>query len=562
MATTTWTGNAGDGKWETAGNWIGGVPVTASDVTLPEMASAYTVSISSAAPIASLTIGDFNFSNPITLILASGANLHATGAISFVGSAPVVIEGQGTLQADGGFTKNGGGASSILAGTATTGGTLVVRGALDFNIALGFANSSIATTLNIATANIGLNSFNITSSTQTLEISANVTFLTVATVTGGTIQIDGSTLTVGNGLTLSAGATLIGSGTLDSQIKGAGSVITAAGGTLTLTQAVSNDGLNPMGLVLGSGSTLVLSSGNGIGAVGSAPTLTFLGSGDIFQAVHTNLFGNNILIGKISNFIGGDFIKLGTFGPGDQIKSFDGINHTITLADSGGFNTHVFTFDSSTDVSKIQLTQELVDGVTSDVLTICFMAGTAIRTPEGEAPIETLKRGDLILTADGEAKPVVWIGLQTISSRFADPVGNWPIRIAAGALADNAPSCDLLVSPDHALLVEGILVHAGALVNGTSIRRERQVPEKFVYYHVELEDHSLLLAANVPAETFVDNVDRRNFDNWAEHEALYPAGRAVAELPLPRAKARRQVPVSIRIALDERAIAIQESVAA
>jgi hypothetical protein len=60
--------------------------------------------------------------------------------------------------------------------------------------------------------------------------------------------------------------------------------------------------------------------------------------------------------------------------------------------------------------------------------------------------------------------------------------------------------------------------------NGTSIVRETDVPEVFTYYHVEVDDHSLILAENTPSETFVDNVDRLNFDNWAEH--LVPrAGR-------------------------------------
>jgi hypothetical protein len=91
-----------------------------------------------------------------------------------------------------------------------------------------------------------------------------------------------------------------------------------------------------------------------------------------------------------------------------------------------------------------------------------------------------------------------------------------------------------------------------ALVNGTSILRETEVPSFFVYYHVELEDHALILAENAPAENFIDNVDRLGFDNWAEHEALYPGGRVVNEMPWPRAKARRQVPLAIREALDER----------
>lgn len=191
-------------------------------------------------------------------------------------------------------------------------------------------------------------------------------------------------------------------------------------------------------------------------------------------------------------------------------------------------------------------------GYTVNASAICFMAGTMIRTPAGEAPIESLKPGDLVVTMEGEAQPVRWLGKQTISSVFADPLRNWQVRVMAGALGDNVPGRDLLVSPDHALLVDDVLIHAGALVNGTSIVRETTVPRTFVYYHVELDDHSLILAENTPVETFVDNVDRMNFDNWAEHEALYPEGRAIAEMDTPRAKARRQVPARIRLALDLR----------
>jgi hypothetical protein len=160
------------------------------------------------------------------------------------------------------------------------------------------------------------------------------------------------------------------------------------------------------------------------------------------------------------------------------------------------------------------------------------------------------------MTTDGVAKPVSWLGKQTVSTRFADPIRSRPIRVKAGALGENIPARDLLLSPDHALLVDGVLIQASALVNETSIVRETEVPQVFVYYHVELDDHSLILAENAPAETFVDNVDRLNFDNWAEHEALYPEGKPVVELPYPRAKARRQVPVDIRVAIAARAEAM------
>jgi hypothetical protein len=185
---------------------------------------------------------------------------------------------------------------------------------------------------------------------------------------------------------------------------------------------------------------------------------------------------------------------------------------------------------------------------------ICFYPGTLIATPDGARAVETLAAGDMVLDVDGAAKPIRWVGVQTVSTYFADPVRSLPIRIKAHALADNVPSRDLLVSPDHALLVDGRLIHAGALVNGLSVTRESNVPKVFKYFHIELQDHSLILAENTPAETFIDNVDRLAFDNWAEHEALDAGTEPMTELPYPRAKALRQVPVSIRVKLNARGL--------
>ena len=197
----------------------------------------------------------------------------------------------------------------------------------------------------------------------------------------------------------------------------------------------------------------------------------------------------------------------------------------------------------------------------NDLSVICFMPGTLISTPNGSRPVETLGRGDLVLTADGRTSPVRWIGRQTVSVLFGDPLRMLPIRIKASALADNMPSRDLLLSPDHAILINDVLISAGALVNGTSIIREINVPETFTYYHVELDDHSLILAHNVPSETFIDNVERLSFDNWKEHEALYPEGKPIVEMRYPRAKAQRQVPRAIREMLAQRGICLYGTLA-
>ena len=217
------------------------------------------------------------------------------------------------------------------------------------------------------------------------------------------------------------------------------------------------------------------------------------------------------------------------------------------------------TTDFQLQVSDGSITSN--DFTTSVVVTDppCFCRGTLIRTERGEVPVEDLKAGDKVVTISGNVLPIRWIGQRTVAARFSDPLRAWPIRIKANALADNVPSRDLLLSPDHAVFLDGTLVQAGALVNGASIVHETSVPEVFTYYHVELDDHALIIANNVPSETFVDNVDRFGFDNWKEYEALYPAGKPIVEMPYPRAKAYRQVPRSIRELLEIRAALLMDA---
>lgn len=186
--------------------------------------------------------------------------------------------------------------------------------------------------------------------------------------------------------------------------------------------------------------------------------------------------------------------------------------------------------------------------LTAGDFVVCFWEGVRIATPDGPAAVETLAVGDLVLTADGAPKPIRWLGRQTIVRQFADPDRVAPIRFLAGALGDGLPCADLLVSPDHALFLDGGLVQAGALVNGLNVLRETRLPERFVYFHIELDDHALVLAEGVAAETFIDNVSRRRFDNGAE-----VVERQIAEMDLPRIKSARQAPPALRTWIAQRA---------
>ena len=96
-----------------------------------------------------------------------------------------------------------------------------------------------------------------------------------------------------------------------------------------------------------------------------------------------------------------------------------------------------------------------------------------------------------------------------------------PIRIRRGAFADNMPHTDLLVSPDHAIFVDGKLICARQLVNGTTIRQEKGWTS-VEYFHVELDAHAILLAEGLPAESYLDTGNRGFFANSGEPLVLHP----------------------------------------
>ena len=100
----------------------------------------------------------------------------------------------------------------------------------------------------------------------------------------------------------------------------------------------------------------------------------------------------------------------------------------------------------------------------------CFATGTTILTPDGERAIETLKPGDRVVTHDGRSTPVIWVARQSTVNPRNLSVGRSPVRIDAGAFGPNLPNRTLTVTGDHALLFDDMLINAGTLINGTSIR--------------------------------------------------------------------------------------------
>ncbi len=164
-----------------------------------------------------------------------------------------------------------------------------------------------------------------------------------------------------------------------------------------------------------------------------------------------------------------------------------------------------------TGIGNVSLTAASDGGSGTEVIA-CFVAGTPIATPTGEVVVEALAIGDAVRMVDGRDCPVRWIGRRDYAAEFvaANPQLR-PVRICAGALGVGLPRRDLLVSPGHALLVDGLLVEAGALVNGVSVLREPAGDVR--YRHLEFDEHELLFAAGAAAESFVDDNSRGMFQN-------------------------------------------------
>ena len=157
----------------------------------------------------------------------------------------------------------------------------------------------------------------------------------------------------------------------------------------------------------------------------------------------------------------------------------------------------------------------------------CFLAGTRVLTPDGEVPVEALRKGDLVVTESGVAREVRWIGTTTIKRNGDLPFGAevLPIRISKGALGRGRPYRDLYLSPAHMLHLDGVLIPVGDLVNGMNITAADIDADEFVYYHVALDRHDVLMAEGAPCESLLVTAESgAAFDNAEEYAAIY--GRA------------------------------------
>jgi hypothetical protein len=152
------------------------------------------------------------------------------------------------------------------------------------------------------------------------------------------------------------------------------------------------------------------------------------------------------------------------------------------------------------------------DNITLNIL-ICVVLGTLIGTPAGPVRVEDLQVGDLVLTLDGRAEPIRWIGSRRVSGAdlARDPALR-PVRIAAGAFGPDRPARDLAVSPQHRILLSGwraellfgeetVLAPAKGLIDDHAVRIDHEVDD-VEYFHLLFDQHEIILTEGLPTESF------------------------------------------------------------
>ncbi|WP_326295436.1 Hint domain-containing protein [Mesobacterium hydrothermale] len=376
-------------------------------------------------------------------------------------------DGQDTLNSDAGNDTLTGGADQDLF-TLTDGmGTDVIVGGE--TVTTGADQDTIDATGLTGTVSVtftGTEAGTLTDGTDTLSFSEIETILTDAG--DDTVNVGAAT----------GGAAINTGGGNDTVLGGAGGdTIDGGAGDDLLSGALGGD---------------VVSGGDGNDTItgGSGDTITGDGGDDVFNVGPGDVDGTAFSIdGGETGEVLGDTLNI--TGPA-----------TIVMTSTEG--------GTATWLDGSVLTFSNIEHVT---YTACFAAGTRIRTLQGDVPVEALRESAQVLTRDNGFQPVRWKGGRSFTAAELRARPHLaPIRIPAGCLGDGQPQADLVVSPQHRVLISGartelwfgaseVLVAAKDLLvlDGVS----RVFPEDGVtYLHILFDQHEVVVSNGAWTESF------------------------------------------------------------
>ncbi|ATJ90313.1 MULTISPECIES: Hint domain-containing protein [Acetobacter] len=313
------------------------------------------------------------------------------------------------------------------------------------------------------------------------------------------------------------------------------------GGTVNLINATLGTTDTPITV---SGGTVNLQQGSTILANLWGESATINVDPNTVNTIYVNdRYANNDgnVQGAVINNVSGNthFGILGTSSEpasANYTKNDDG-SYTLVIKLTNGRSITYPTVNMAAGYAPPAQTSIVTDGTTGWLIedttpAACFLTGVKLRTVSGDVSVEDIRKGDMLLVQhDGREceKPVVWVGKnrKIVSAGLPDDEAGYPVRVLKDALAEGVPYQDMLVTSEHCLLMDGRFVPVRMLVNGTSIFYDRTLTT-YEYYHVETEDHSVLVADGVLTESYLDTGNRSSFVSDSNVVSLHSRGKTWA----------------------------------
>lgn len=259
----------------------------------------------------------------------------------------------------------------------------------------------------------------------------------------------------------------------------------ASGTTFTgsnqITGGVGNDTLNLNGGAFSSGSSVAGGTGSDV---------------IVISTLESNLTINGNEDGPVDGTADGDI---------DTLDLSALIGKVVYTASAQPGESGVFTENGSGRTITFS-------NIETIVAPLCFTAGTMIETIDGPRAIEMLRVGDLIETRDNGYQPLRWIGSRRIDGEdLARHPKLRPILVPAGALGENMPESDLILSPQHRVLVRSaiakrmfdrpeVLIAVKHLVGIFGIR-ELSESCGVTYLHLLFDAHEIVTSNGTYAES-------------------------------------------------------------
>jgi Hint domain len=309
------------------------------------------------------------------------------------------------------------------------------------------------------------------------ELVAGALVLDGGTLAAGTILVDGGI--TGHGVM--ASPRIVVSGTVEAQ-----------GGRLLLTGNVADGAL----VEVGAGATLEIG-----GTVGNAPVY--------FEGADAELVLDDATAGafNVTQMQAGDGVDLVGIAP--SLVSIGGGGSGYIFDSRGSVATQFSVQELGTLQSHISIVSDGAGGalLTIDGVLPCFARGTGILSPHGYRPVESLRPNDPVITANGERRPVRWIGWRTLDLGPDAARAARPVLIMPDAFGPGRPHKKLRLSPSHCIHTGGVLIPVTHLVNGATILRDTAA-QAATYFHIELDRHDIVLAEGLECESYFDDGNR------------------------------------------------------